>query len=66
MKRKHGWVLKLKIEPKVLPDGYVRLLRDAKVIQTRKEAREEKRNAETIKKVRLNSKDIPIRIIGRG
>jgi len=63
---RHGWVLKLKVEPRVLPDEYVRLLKDAWVISTRKEAREEKFAGEIIKKVKLNSEGIPIKIIGRG
>lgn len=54
------------MEPKVLPSGYAWLLKDSWVIETRKEAREEKLATEFIEKVRLNSKGIPIKIIGRG
>lgn len=64
--RRHGWVLRLKKEPKVLPEEYVRLLKDAWVVRTRREARGFKYDIEVIEKVRLNFKGVPIRVIGRG
>ena len=65
IKKRYAWVLKLKVEPKVLPEDYARLLKDAWPIETRKEAREEKYSTDTIEKVLLSSKGIPIQVMGR-